>query len=53
MPVAKIILIYDGEKYYLSSISPIKRSELSNDEKEEFQTRVETGIENGEIRNFC
>jgi len=53
VPVAKIILIYDGEKYYLSSISPIKRSELSNDEKEEFQTRVETGIENGEIRNFC
>jgi len=53
IPVAKIILIYDGEKYYLSSISPMRNSEISSDEKEEFKTRVEIGIENGEIRNFC
>jgi len=53
IPVAKIILLYDGTTHYLLSISPIKKSEITSDEKEEFITRVETGIENGEIRNFC
>ena len=53
IPVAKIILIYAEDRYYLSSISPIRSSEISTHEKEEFKARIETGIENGEIRNFC
>ncbi len=53
IPVAKIILVYCEEKYYLSSISPIDFSRVSSEEEGVFKAMAKIGMKNGKIRNFC
>lgn len=53
IPVAKIILVYCEEKYYLSSISPIDCSRVPSDEEGVFKAMAKIGMKNGKIRNFC
>lgn len=48
IPLVNIVLVRDGSEYYLSSLAPVKYSQLSKDETELLQNLLDTRVNNSE-----